>query len=156
VPKLTLEADTVPDFLELLARLFPSGQDPNELKELIIMAKQETLADLQFIKSAIGKIGGETGALLDKVKTLEDKIAAAGDSVPADVAALAAEIRGDVQRIDDMVPDAPAGGDTSNPGEPTQPTVPGPNGEGPGDGTSGDVTDRPVPSVGQGPDSAVV
>jgi hypothetical protein len=90
-----------------------------------IMAKQQEATDrLNALATQIDKLGTETSSLVTKVGELQ-AAAAAGD-VPDNVMGLINSLADHVQRVDDMVPDAPApadaGGDTGAGGS-TAPTT---------------------------------
>jgi hypothetical protein len=72
-----------------------------------IMATQNELAaDLATVKAAVAKIGSETTTTLQKVADLEAALAAGGMTSPAVDAALA-DLKAQVQAVDDLIPDAP-------------------------------------------------
>jgi len=91
------------------------------LSERIIMNQTELAQSLRDIKAQADKAKQE---IVDKVAALEDAINNAGTTSP-DVDAALADLKGSVQSLDDLNPDAPpAGGGDTVPGG-GQDTTPG-------------------------------
>jgi hypothetical protein len=72
-----------------------------------IMATQAELAKgLTDLTAQVAKIGAESTVTLQKVTDLEAALAAGGPTTPEVDAAFAA-LKAQVQKVDDMIPDAP-------------------------------------------------
>lgn len=134
---------------EQAARLDQMRRDQQQAKESIMATNQQVLSDLGSVKTALDKIGSETGGLLRKVSDLEGKLSNAG-AVDPEVAAAVADLRAAVQRVDDMVPDV----DTTQPGtgsggtspvDPAKPVDPASPGNG---GSLGGGATEPGPATG--------
>lgn len=97
-------------------------------KANIIMASQEQLAaDLKAISMSVEKIGAETTATLAKVADLEVALARGGMTSPEVDAAIDA-LKVQVQRVDDLVQDAPAPPLENSPPPLQEPPPPAPGG----------------------------
>lgn len=71
----------------------------------------QALADLEGIKTQLQKIGTESATSLAKIIELENA-ANADPATPQSVLDKIAEVKAQVQIVDDLVPDAPAGDGT--------------------------------------------
>lgn len=91
----------------------------NSKLDKIMSKTDQALADLEAIQTSLTKIGTETATSLQKITELE--ALAAENNVPDVVLAKIAEVKAQAQVVDDLVPDAPAGGgEVENP-TPEQP-----------------------------------
>ncbi len=90
-----------------------------KLEESNVAKKEEVLAKLGELNTAITKVGEETGNLVNEVQRLRDQVAGNGD-VPQEIVDSVDGLLASVKRVDDMVPDplppgeVETGGDTSN------------------------------------------
>jgi hypothetical protein len=73
-------------------------------KELIMATQAEIAAGLTAASAALTKIGQETTTTLDKVRALEEQIN--NGNVSPELQAAFDDLKAQVQRVDDMVPDA--------------------------------------------------
>ena len=69
--------------------------------------QQEAAAQLETIVTELVKIGAETQTLLDKVAALQAALDAAGAVTP-ELSQAIADVAAQAQKVDDLVPDAPA------------------------------------------------
>ena len=106
----------------------------SNLRKQVMTTHQELTEGLTAIATQISKIGDESSATLTKVTELEEALANAGSAVPAEVSAAFEALKTQVQRVDDLVPDAvqsvndlpvDTGTDTGTVGEPLPPGEPG-------------------------------
>ena len=82
--------------------------DISQLKELVMATREELVAELNAIKTQISKVGDETRSLLTKVEELLVLLAGAGNTTP-EIDAAVTGVKEQLQIVDDLVPDAPAG-----------------------------------------------
>lgn len=73
-------------------------------QELIMATQAEIAAGLTAASAALTKIGQETSTTLDKVRALEEEIN--NGNVSPELQAAFDDLKVQVQRVDDMVPDA--------------------------------------------------
>ncbi len=87
----------------------------HHLREHIMTTSAELAQGLSDLTAQVAKIGAESTATLQKVSDLEAAIAGAGGVDPSVQAAFDA-LKAQVQKVDDMVPDAaaPAPDDSSS------------------------------------------
>lgn len=80
----------------------------NKLLEEIKLKQSELAADLRTQTDILRKIGNETGATLQKVADLETAINNSDTEVSEEVKTALADLKGQAQKVDDLVPDLPA------------------------------------------------
>lgn len=86
-------------------------QAVGELKEIVTMNQEELKANLQAISDQTAKVFGEVstqlGSLNTTIASLQDALAQAGNTSP-EVDALVTQLKGQVESIDNLIPDATA------------------------------------------------
>lgn len=109
---------------EIIHRTFFDNKDDQKINLIIqklnSMAErtEQALADLQAIQGTLNKISAESSATLQKLRELEE--AAANDDTPQSVLDKIAEVKAQVQVVDDLVPDA----QPEEPETPEEPEIP--------------------------------
>lgn len=78
----------------------------NQKLEKIMATQAELAAQLRDLGTELGKIGGETTTLLQKISDLEAQIANL-DNVTPELQAAFDAVKQQAQTVDDLVPDAP-------------------------------------------------
>lgn len=94
-------------------------------KEVIMASQAEVAAGLATASAQLQKIGAESTTTLEKVRVLEDQIA--NGNVSPELQAAFDDLKVQLQKVDDLVPDAATPNDPEtpvDPGAPIDPTTP--------------------------------